>query len=101
MSSPTRRFSARYRATRGRRFGEVESQASRPRWRGRWLAIGTGLVAVLVVGLGLGVAAAQAGSRARTAIECPTVSDRLPAVPAAARVEVARNRGLLNARIAE
>jgi hypothetical protein len=71
--------------------------------RGRWLAIGTGAAAVLIVGLGLGVAAAQTSNTSSSpgTIVCPTVSDRLPAVPAAAQAEVTRNLQLLNTQIAE
>jgi hypothetical protein len=70
--------------------------------RRRWLAIGTGAVALLIVGLGLGVAAAQTRSNtASQTIICPSVSDRLPAVPAQARAEVDRNLALLDTQIAE
>jgi F0F1-type ATP synthase membrane subunit b/b' len=67
------------------------------------MAIGTGVVAVLIVGLGIGIAsAAQSRSTAAPGtIVCPTVSDRLPAVPAQAKAEVERNLALLNTQVAE
>jgi hypothetical protein len=65
------------------------------------MAIGTGFVAILVVGLGLGVAAAQTNGSSPGSIVCPTVSDKLPAVPAQAQAEVSRNLALLNTQIAE
>ena len=67
------------------------------------MAIGTGVVAVLIVGLGIGIAsAAQSRSTASPGtIVCPTVSNRLPAVPAQAKAEVERNLALLNTQVAE
>ncbi len=71
----------------------------------RWLAAGTGAVALLIVGLGLGVAAAQTntGDSGGSAghVVCPAVADRLPAIPAPAQAEVARNLQLLDTQIAE
>jgi hypothetical protein len=69
--------------------------------RGRWLAIGTGAAALAIVGLGLGVAAAQTNDTSPGTIVCPTVADKLPAVPAQAQDEVNRNLALLNTQIAE
>ncbi|GAA3452243.1 hypothetical protein [Dactylosporangium matsuzakiense] len=72
-------------------------------WRKR-LLIGGGAAAVLSIGLGLGVAGAQTNTGASGSpgnIVCPTVSDRLPAVPVEARAEVERNLQLLNTQVAE
>ena len=70
--------------------------------RRRWLLLGAGVVAVLSVGLGLGVAAAQTNaSAAPGSIVCPSVADKLPAVPAPAQAEVDRNLRLLDTQIAE
>jgi len=64
--------------------------------------LGTGVVTLLSVGLGLGVAAAQTNETGSPGnIVCPTVADRLPAVPSEARAEVDRNLQLLNTQIAE
>jgi len=60
------------------------------------------VVAVLIVGLGLGIAsAAQTGSASPGTIVCPTVSNRLPAIPAQSKAEVERNLALLNTQVAE
>jgi len=71
----------------------------------RWLGVGTGAVALLIVGLGLGVAAAQTNNTAATGspgtIVCPSVADKLPAIPAQAQAEVTRNLQLLDTQIAE
>ncbi|WP_433205547.1 hypothetical protein ACQP00_38010 [Dactylosporangium sp. CS-047395] len=78
----------------------LDSQPGRGR---RWLLLG-GLVALLTVGLGLGVAAAQTGGNAGAGpgrVACPSVGDKLPAVPAEARAEVDRNLALLDTQIAE
>jgi hypothetical protein len=71
--------------------------------RRKWLLLGAGVLAVASVGLGLGVATAQSNAKAGEpgSIVCPTVSDRLPAVPAEARAEVERNLQLLNTQVAE
>ena len=72
----------------------------------RWKIVGTLAVAGLIVGGGLGVAAATTGSSGGTAgspgtISCPTVADKLPAPPAAAKAEVDRNLALLNTQLSE
>jgi hypothetical protein len=69
----------------------------------RWLGVGTGAVALLIVGLGLGVAAASSSGTAAGpgTIVCPSVGDKLPAIPAQAQDEVARNLQLLDTQIAE
>jgi F0F1-type ATP synthase membrane subunit b/b' len=59
------------------------------------------VVALAVVGLGLGVAAAQTNGSSPGTIVCPSVADKLPAVPAQAQDEVNRNLALLNNQIAE
>jgi hypothetical protein len=74
---------------------------SRKNSKGRWLAIGTGAVAVAIVGLGLGVAAAQTNDASPGTIVCPSVADKLPAIPAQAQAEVARNLALLDTQVAE
>jgi hypothetical protein len=69
----------------------------------RWLGVGTGAVALLIVGLGLGVAAASSSGTAAGpgTIVCPSVADKLPAIPAQAQDEVTRNLQLLDTQIAE
>src|SRR5690349_10226918 len=71
----------------------------------RWLRVGTGAVALLIVGLGLGVAAASSSTSGTAAgpgtIVCPSVADKLPAIPAQAQDEVTRNLQLLDTQIAE
>jgi hypothetical protein len=58
-------------------------------------------IGVLVLsGLAVGVATAGEGARAAT-IRCPSVAERLPAVPAGARAEVDRNLALLDTQLAE
>jgi hypothetical protein len=70
------------------------------------LTIAGGVVA-LTMALGIGIAAAADGSgggggtAAAGTVSCPTVSDRLPAIPAAAQAEVTRNLELLDRQIAE
>jgi hypothetical protein len=70
----------------------------------RWLGVGTGAVALLIVGLGLGVAAASSSSGTAAGpgtIVCPSVADKLPAIPAQAQDEVTRNLQLLDTQLAE
>src|SRR5690349_20391255 len=71
----------------------------------RWLRVGTGAVALLIVGLGLGVAAASSSTSGTAAgpgtIVCPSVADKLPAIPAQAQDEVTRNLQLLDTQLAE
>src|SRR5690349_12305321 len=76
----------------------------------RWLGVGTGAVALLIVGLGLGVAAASSSSSTNASssnaagpgtIVCPSVADKLPAIPAQAQDEVTRNLQLLDTQVAE
>src|SRR3954454_16697332 len=75
---------------------------TQPTARRKWLLLGTGVLALLSVGLGLGVAAAQTNERgAPGSIACPSVADKLPAVPAEAQAEVDRNLALLDTQIAE
>jgi hypothetical protein len=62
--------------------------------------------AVAVVGGAVGVVASHGGGTANAAdavptVVCPSVQDKLPAVPAAAQAEVTRNLNLLNTQIAE
>jgi hypothetical protein len=57
-------------------------------------------VAVALFGTGIGVAAAGGESAAPT-VDCPTVGDKLAAVPASAQAEVSRNLALLNTQIEE
>jgi hypothetical protein len=60
---------------------------------------GISAVAVALAGVGLGVAAAAEPTV--PTVSCPTVADQLPAVPAQAQAEIARNLTLLNTQIAE
>ena len=74
------------------------------------LLIAGGAAAVLLAG-GIGIAAASdkpaarkpaaANTQAGGTITCPTVADKLPAVPAAAAAEVQQNLDLLDKQIAE
>ncbi len=65
----------------------------------RWRVAGVAGVAVAIVGAGLGVAAAA--DNAVPTVNCPTVADKLGAVPAQAQAEIARNLQLLNTQIQE
>jgi hypothetical protein len=74
----------------------------------RWLGVGTGAVALLIVGLGLGVAAASSSPSSSSSsssgpgtIVCPSVADKLPAIPAPAKDEVTRNLQQLDTQVAE
>jgi phage-related protein len=74
----------------------------RPKPRRRWVAVGIGVLALAGLGLGVGVASAQTTAVASPAtIVCPSVADKLPAVPAQAQAEVERNLALLNTQISE
>jgi hypothetical protein len=57
-------------------------------------------VALALFGTGVGVAAAGGESAAPT-VDCPTVGDKLAAVPASAQAEVTRNLAQLNTQIEE
>nr|MDT0663422.1 hypothetical protein [Micromonospora sp. DSM 115978] len=84
---------------RRRRMYGTESSGS-----GRWKVVGILAAATVIVGGGLGVAAATTGESAGSSpgtVSCPTVADKLPAAPAAAKAEVDRNLALLNTQIAE
>ena len=63
------------------------------------IAITVGVAAALF-GTGIGVAAAGGESAAPT-VDCPTVGDKLSAVPASAQAEVSRNLAQLNTQIEE
>ena len=65
----------------------------------RWRVAGVAGVAVALVGVGLGVAAAA--DSAVPTVSCPTVADKLGAVPASAQAEISRNLQLLNTQIQE
>ncbi|WP_328477139.1 hypothetical protein OHA21_23740 [Actinoplanes sp. NBC_00393] len=65
----------------------------------RWRVAGVAGVAVALVGVGLGVAAA-ADDTVPT-VNCPTVADKLPVVPASAAAEIQRNLAQLNTQIQE
>ncbi|MEV4278777.1 hypothetical protein [Actinoplanes xinjiangensis] len=65
----------------------------------RWRVAGVAGVAVALVGVGLGVAAAA--DSAVPTVNCPTVADKLGAVPAQAQAEISRNLQLLNTQIQE
>ncbi|MDI6101097.1 hypothetical protein QLQ12_21010 [Actinoplanes sp. NEAU-A12] len=66
----------------------------------RWRVAGVAGVAVALVGVGLGVAAAADNGGVPT-VNCPTVADKLGAVPASAQAEIGRNLQLLNTQIQE
>lgn len=66
----------------------------------RWQIAGVAAVAVALVGVGLGVASAAENTAAPT-VDCPTVADKLGAVPASAAAEIAQNLTLLNTQIQE
>ncbi|MEV6350431.1 hypothetical protein [Actinoplanes sp. NPDC051851] len=66
----------------------------------RWRVVGIAGVAVAVVGAGLGVASAATTTAVPT-VNCPSVADELPAIPARAQDEVERNLALLNTQIQE
>ena len=61
--------------------------------------------AVAVVGGAVGVVASHGGTAnaadAAPTVVCPSVQDKLPAIPAAAQDEVTRNLALLNTQISE
>ncbi|WP_085066828.1 hypothetical protein [Catenuloplanes japonicus] len=63
------------------------------------IAVGT----LTLIGGGLGVALAGTGSSSASGqtIVCPTVADKLPAIPASAQAEVDRNLALLETQIQE
>ncbi|MBB2944162.1 hypothetical protein FB565_003891 [Actinoplanes lutulentus] len=65
----------------------------------RWRVAGVAGVAVAMVGVGLGVAAAA--DTAVPTVNCASVADKLPAVPASAKAEIERNLALLNTQIQE
>ena len=65
----------------------------------RWRVAGVAGVAVAMVGVGLGVAAAA--DTATPTVNCASVADKLPAVPASAQAEIERNLALLNTQIQE
>ncbi|WFE28639.1 hypothetical protein O7623_05400 [Solwaraspora sp. WMMD791] len=68
----------------------------------RWKIAGTVGLAAVIMGAGLGLASADTSSSADVGtIVCPSVADRLPAVPAAARAEVDRNLQQLQTQIDE
>jgi hypothetical protein len=81
----------RYR--KGRRPG---TQGGMRRWKVSALIGG---VTLAVFGAGLGVALADTNDAAT--IVCPSVADKLPAIPAQAQAEVDRNLALLNTQISE
>jgi hypothetical protein len=63
------------------------------------IAVGT----LTLIGGGLGVALAGTGTAGASGqtISCPTVADKLPAIPASAQAEVDRNLALLDTQIQE
>jgi hypothetical protein len=68
----------------------------------RWKIAGTLGLAAVIMGAGLGLASADTATSADVGtIVCPSVVDRLPAVPASARAEVDRNLQALETQIAE
>jgi F0F1-type ATP synthase membrane subunit b/b' len=78
------------------------TRQSRARNTRRWQGPLTVAASVLALtGGGLGVALADTSTAAAAQIACPNVADELPAVPAGAQAEVARNLALLDTQIAE
>ena len=77
---------------------------SRFRVRAPRLLIAGGAVALMMAtGIGIAVAADRSGTKATPArsVSCPTVADKLPAIPAPAQAEVTSNLQLLDKQIAE
>jgi hypothetical protein len=72
----------------------------------RLLIAGGALAVMMATGIGIAVASDKphksrpAAAPARS-VSCPTVADKLPAIPAAAQAEVDRNLALLDTQIAE
>jgi hypothetical protein len=81
---------------RYRKWRRPGTQGGLPRWKVSALIGG---VTLAVFGAGLGVALADTNDAAT--IVCPSVADKLPAIPAQAQAEVDRNLALLNTQIAE
>jgi hypothetical protein len=81
---------------RYRRVKRMQEPGGLRRWKVSALVGG---VTLAVLGAGLGVALADTNDAAT--IVCPTVADKLPAVPAQAKAEVDRNLQLLNTQINE
>ncbi|MFV2018614.1 hypothetical protein [Micromonospora sp. LOL_023] len=68
----------------------------------RWKIGGTLGLAAVIMGAGLGLASADTVTAADVGtIVCPSVADRLPAVPASAQAEVDRNLQALETQIVE
>ncbi|MDX6429570.1 MAG: hypothetical protein QOE54_1936, partial [Streptosporangiaceae bacterium] len=66
------------------------------------LAAGIGLVLAGLPAYGQSVAGASSSGRlAAQTVNCPTVADQLPAIPASAQAEVDRNLALLDQQIAD
>ncbi|MFD0689912.1 DUF1996 domain-containing protein [Actinomadura fibrosa] len=73
---------------------------TRPTLRTAALAAGSGLVLAALPVSGTAASASASASAAQT-VTCPSVADRLPAVPARAQAEVDRNLALLDTQIKE
>ncbi len=68
----------------------------------RMLIAGGAAAVMLATGIGYAVASDNSNNtRAGETISCPTVADKLPAIPAAARAEVQQNLDLLDKQISE
>jgi hypothetical protein len=66
----------------------------------RLIIAGGAAALMLAAGIGIAVAADRTNAAAPT-VSCPTVADKLPAIPAAAQAEVTSNLQLLDNQIAE
>jgi hypothetical protein len=84
-------------ANRYRRYKRAQQPGGLRRWKVSALVGG---VTLAVLGAGLGVAMAGTNDAGAT-IVCPSVADRLPAVPARAKAEVDRNLQLLDTQLSE
>ena len=84
------------------RYGSSWRKPAPPSRLRRWKVPGTIAIGTLaVLAAGLGVAMAGTNDAAASAIVCPDVAGKLPAIPARAQAEVDRNLALLNTQIAE
>ncbi len=92
MSVPTRRSSRPH----SRPHGAAEGGA-------RWTLVAALTAAVVLAGFGAAVATPGRGGAGGPAptVRCPAVAGRLPAVPARAQAEVARNLALLDTQVGE
>ncbi len=68
----------------------------------RFVGVSVAVGVLVLSGLAVGVATAgEKDAGAAPTVKCPTVADRLPAVPASAKAEIDRNLALLETQIGE